>query len=218
MHIEYLAHSSFLFRSQGGATIIIDPYSPDIGYRPISRSCDLIVVTHEHHDHNHIPGVGGRALVHRGSLSTRVLGPETTVRNVLADHDKCAGAQRGHVLMAVIEMDGLRCCHLSDLGHVLAAEQVQDIGQVDILCIPVGGHCTIDARDATAVVSQLKPKLVIPMHYLTGMLNREEFPLSSVDLFVDNKTGVKRTGDSVLEISAEKLPAAQEILVMNYTY
>lgn len=216
MVIEYLAHACFLLRSQGGTGILIDPYDPGLGYGPINRTCDLIVISHDHRGHNCIGAVPGRALVHRGSLSRRALSPEIGVRSVLADHGNYGGEDPGKILISLIEMDGIRCCHLSDLGQALASGQVADLGQVDLLFIPVGGHSTLDARGAMEVVSQLNPRLVIPMHYLTAMLDRERYPLAGLEPFLDKKTNVTRLRESTMELSIDTLPEKQEIRVMNF--
>jgi L-ascorbate metabolism protein UlaG (beta-lactamase superfamily) len=216
MLIEYLAHAAFLLRSRNGTTIIFDPYDPAIGYRAFNRSCDLLVVSHDHRDHNYLPAVHGRAQVFTGSAGViEVKGIK--IRGVVADHDECRGEERGKVILSVAEIDGLRCCHLGDLGCALSNEQVNEIGPVDLLFVPVGGHHTLDALQAHKVVEQLKPRLVFPMHYGTGQLQRDEFPLQRVAAFVEKGNVIRHVRDSVIDITMENLPEKQEIVIMNYT-
>ena len=216
MLIEYMAHSCFYLQTKGGKSLVIDPCDPGIGYRPVNRSCDLIIVSHDHRGHNFIEGIRGKAGVMMGSLQPRRL-DDVTVRNVLADHDASGGEKLGKTMITLVEADGMRLCHLGDLGQILSDEQVGEIGKVDILCVPVGGHSTIDGKQAQQVVARLAPRLVIPMHYLTGNLNREEYPLQGVDLFLEKQLGVSRSYESRLEITPDTLPEKQEIRVLNFT-
>jgi L-ascorbate metabolism protein UlaG (beta-lactamase superfamily) len=216
MFIEYLAHAAFLLRSKRGDTIIFDPYDPAIGYRPFNRTCDVLVTSHDHYDHCYLPAVHGRAQVFSGAAPVETA-KGVKIRGVVADHDECGGGERGKVILTVALIDGLHCCHLGDLGCLLRPDQVEEIGPVDILFIPVGGHHTLDAIKAHKVVDQLNPRLIIPMHYGTGQLRRDEFPLERLDAFVRGGKAVRRIKDSTIEVTSESLPEKQEILVMDYT-
>lgn len=217
MKIEYLAHASFLIKDSRGTTIIFDPYDPCIGYGIINRTCDMLIISHEHFDHCHITAAHGKATVIRASSGTRVVN-DIKIKGIITDHDKAGGTLRGKNIVSNIEIDGLWVCHLGDLGNILTHEQIEEIGKVDILFVPVGGHFIINADDALKVIDQLNPKLAIPMHYYTGQLNREKFPMDRVDVFIEKAKTTRKTQESAIEITPDTLPKNREILIMNYTY
>ena len=107
-------------------------------------------------------------------------------------------------------MDGIKICHLGDLGHTLTKSQVNDIGEVDVLLIPVGGFYTIDAGLASQICDELQPKIVIPMHYKTAKL---DFPVTGVDDFLKGKSNFKKLASNELELKRETLPSEPEIIV-----
>ena len=127
-------------------------------------------------------------------------------------HDS-KGEKRGSIIIYVFEIDGLKICHLSDLGHLLSKAQIEEIGKVDVLLTPVGGTFTIDAEGAVAVVEQLSPKLVIPMHYKTPAVS---MPIDPVDDFTE-KIGQGRQLDSTsIDITKEDLGDEMQVVILNY--
>ena len=108
-------------------------------------------------------------------------------------------------------MDGIKLCHLGDLGHRLSGEQIAEIGSIDILFIPIGGVFTIDAKMAGTVMDDLKPKVAMPMHYKTAKC---DWPLNTVDDFVADKKDFKRLSSSEMEFKAGKLPEVIEIVIL----
>jgi len=126
-------------------------------------------------------------------------------------HDDAGGAQRGSNRIFCFEVDDVRVCHLGDLGHPLTAEQVTAIGEVDVLLIPVSGAATIDASQAADVVTQLRPAVVIPMHFKTPQI---DFPFAPVDEFLAGKDNVGRTGLSEVSICSDDLGAEPRIVVL----
>jgi L-ascorbate metabolism protein UlaG (beta-lactamase superfamily) len=216
MQIEYLAHSCFLIRSKKGTTVIIDPYDPVIGYKGFNRTCDALLISHQHRDHNYLPAVHGKVKAYSGATGPHRIG-DITFRGVLADHDATGGDERGKVVIHVLDVDDMKLCHLGDLGTLLTPSQVDDIGLPDILFIPVGGHHTICAAEAKKVAEQLKAKLIVPMHYGTGQLLRDEFPLLRVDAFASLMPLVERLSSSVIDIDPLKPEKEQKVLIMNYT-
>ncbi len=120
--------------------------------------------------------------------------------------------------MMCFTMDGVRVCHLSDLGHVLDDGQVKDIGAVDVLLVPVGGGgYTIDGRTARRVVEQVGPRVVIPMHYMTAQTNRADFPIDGVEPFLEGFRSVERVRGGVLDVTRESLPIRQTVYVLTNT-
>jgi L-ascorbate metabolism protein UlaG (beta-lactamase superfamily) len=209
MKIKHLAHAAFLVTAANGIRIITDPYtkSPGIDHQAINETADIVTVSHEHGDHNNVSAVKGNPKIVRDSAEVKGI----QLKAVATSHDDKEGSQRGKNTVFCFEVDGINICHAGDLGHELTAEQVKAIGKVDVIMIPVGGFFTIDAKTATKVCDQLKPKVVIPMHYKTEKLN---FPIAGVEDFIKDKNNVARTNDSEIELTAGKLPDTMQIIVL----
>lgn len=127
-----------------------------------------------------------------------------------AYHDASEGKERGNNAVICFEVDGVKICHLGDLGHLLSDAQVAEIGRVDILLIPVGGNYTIDAEVAGQVSDQLNPGVIIPMHYQTA---KSGLPIAGVDEFLQGKKDVTRLDTSEMEFRAGGLPVNPQIIV-----
>lgn len=213
MKVKWLGHSCFLLATEDGLRVITDPYTTGegISYSPIAESADIVVVSHEHTDHNNIAAVRGKPAVIKGSGTKAARDIE--FRGVATYHDNLSGKQRGPNTVFCFTLDDIRLCHLGDLGHVLSQKQVAEIGEVDILLIPVGGFFTIDANDASKVCGQLSPRVIIPMHYKTPKC---AFPVSGVDDFLKGKGRIKRLLASEVEFKKATLPdpALSEIVVL----
>lgn len=209
MKIKWLAHAAFLITTGSGTRIITDPYATGNGlnHGEIDESADIVTTSHEHFDHNNVAAVKGNPRV--VAAGTEVSGIK--IRGIPTTHDDTGGSQRGENTIFCLEIDGLHVCHAGDLGHVLTDEQVQAIGKVDVLLVPVGGFFTIDAKAATQVCDQLKPKVIIPMHFKTDKL---EFPIAGVDEFIRGKDNVTRVDGSEIEIDAGRLPDSARIMVL----
>jgi L-ascorbate metabolism protein UlaG (beta-lactamase superfamily) len=211
MKIRFLGHACFQLTPEHGPRIIIDPYdagfSARTGYHPVGASAEVVLVTHEHADHNAVGEVRGDPKLI--TESTTVDGMKIVV--VQAFHDAEQGAKRGKDRIYVIEADGLRVCHVGDLGHVLTDEQVAAVGRVDVLMLPVGGFYTIDAAQAWQVVGELAPMLVIPMHY---KVRESGLPIATVDDFIRDRRNVERPASSELEVSVESLPKERTVVVL----
>lgn len=209
MNIKYLGHASFLITSDAGIRIITDPYETGGGlsYGAITESADIVAVSHGHSDHNNAAAVQGNPTVVKGAA--RVKGIEFEA--IPCCHDEVGGRERGKNTIFCFEVDGIRVCHLGDLGHRLSDEQLAELGEVDILLIPVGGFFTIDARVATELCDRLKPRVVIPMHYKTSKC---DFPIAGVDQFLQGKQEVRRLDASEVEFKAGELPPPTQIVVL----
>jgi L-ascorbate metabolism protein UlaG (beta-lactamase superfamily) len=209
MKIKYLAHASFLVTSDSGVKIVTDPYTAGGGIKhgEIKEPADIVTISHEHGDHNNADAVKGNPQVLREGGTVRGI----KIRAVPTAHDNRGGSQRGRNTIFCFAVDGINVCHCGDLGHELTADQVKAIGGVDVLIIPVGGFFTIDAKTATRVGEQLKPKIIIPMHYKTEKL---DFPIAGADEFTKDKKNVTRVNGSEVELKAGSLPAATQIVVL----
>jgi L-ascorbate metabolism protein UlaG (beta-lactamase superfamily) len=206
-----LGHATFVITSDAGIKIITDPYetSPDLTYGEITESADIVTVSHDHFDHGNAAAVKGNPEVVRRAGRTKAKGIE--VKGIASYHDNAKGRLRGNNIIFCFELDGIRVCHLGDLGHLLEGKQVEEVGTVDILLIPVGGYYTIDAKAATQVCSQLKPRVIIPMHYKTEKGLPE---IAGVDEFIKGKNNVTRQDSSEVEFERGKLPATSQIIVL----
>ena len=180
MKIRWFGHACFLFESKDGTKIVTDPFDGSVGYKVPKIEADILTVSHDHYDHNYVEGVQGDPQIIRSEGEFEVCGIK--IKGVSAFHDEVKGEKRGSIIIYVFEIDGLKICHLSDLGHLLSKAQIEEIGKVDVLLTPVGGTFTIDAEGAVAVVEQLSPKLVIPMHYKTPAVS---MPIDPVDDFTE---------------------------------
>ena len=172
---------------QGQGKLVIDPYDPSfVGLRMSSLEADIVLTTHDHEDHNYIKGVKGEPFAITGPGEYEI--KDVSIQGIPSFHDEKEGKERGNNTIYVIEAEGIKLCHLGDLGQIeLTADQISKVGNVDILFVPVGGVYTIDARVAAKIVHQIEPRVVIPMHYLLPGL---KFKLDKVDEFV-KEMGVK---------------------------
>jgi len=216
MLIQWLGHSSFLIVSQNGTKIITDPYESGafgggIEYDRIRISPDIVTVSHKHADHGHVGGLPNHFEVVSKPGTTTIKGIE--IKGIQSYHDPEQGAIRGENTIFVMTIDNVRVCHLGDLGQELTEEQVSEIGQVDVLLIPVGGYYTIEPSVATRVAQRLAPKVIIPMHYKTPKV---QFPIVGVDEFLKGKSNVRRLNTSEFEVTKETLPDEQEIVVLKH--
>ncbi|MDD2889160.1 MAG: MBL fold metallo-hydrolase [bacterium] len=209
MKIKYLAHSSFLFETREGIKIITDPYKSDglggkIKYNPITEKTDIVLISHEHMDHNYTDNIPGNPTIIKNLGVSTVNG--ITFNGILSYHDNVSGSQRGKNTIFVFKADGITFCHTGDLGHLITPELKNNIGKIDVLFIPIGGTYTITSEEAQKVVDTLGPMIVIPMHYKTSGTT---LPISNLEEFTKGKLNIKQAG-TVAEI---KLPAKQEIWV-----
>ncbi len=214
MIVRWLGHASFLLQAAGGAKVITDPYESGaynggIMHRSIDIEPDVVTVSHDHADHGYTEGVPGNFVVIKTPDEKTIKG--ISIKGISAYHDIEKGAVRGSNVMFLITVDGIHVAHLGDLGHELSARDIEQIGKVDVLLIPVGGYYTIGPEQATKIVDEIKPKLVIPMHFKNDKVN---ITIGPVDDFLCAKQKVKLSDTSEIEVTKETLPAATEIVVL----
>jgi L-ascorbate metabolism protein UlaG (beta-lactamase superfamily) len=202
MQVEWYGQSAFLLTA-ADKTVAIDPFADmsamaskhgmRFDYPPIEGvEADLLLVTHEHMDHNGVEAIGGDPTVLR-STAGKLESPIGEITAIASEHDEQAGTERGPNTIFVFEFDGMRVAHFGDFGQrELRDEQAAAIGAVDLLIVPVGGGPTAGAEQAAAIVERLSPRWVVPMHYRTPRI------------------GFLETADAFLELSAhvERLPGA----------
>ena len=221
--LTWFGQACFLIETAAGTRVVTDPIPKGIGYElPAGLRADAVTISHEHADHNNLALITGRPRVFRGltadkkgwtKIDDKV--KDITIRSVGTYHDDKRGAERGLNAVFVFESGGLRIAHLGDLGHTLDDDELSAIGSVDVVLVPVGGHFTIDAAQATRVIDQLRPRLVIvPMHYRTAASTISQ--LATVDEFLAGKANVRRLDGNTLPLTAVKSRPGAEIVVMNF--
>jgi L-ascorbate metabolism protein UlaG (beta-lactamase superfamily) len=214
MKIKWYGHAAFLITSDQGTKIIIDPYEPgafggQLSYGKIKDQADIVLTSHDHADHNYTKDLPGAPQIVKGSGSKTVKG--ISMKGISTYHDPSKGSERGANTIFTLKMDNIQLCHLGDLGHLLSDKELLEIGPVDILLIPVGGFFTIDPKEATQVAEQIKPKILIPMHFKTEKCG---FPIAPVEDFLKGKTNIKRPKVSEATFDKATLPQQMDIVVL----
>jgi len=202
--ISWLGHSCFKIEDDSGRVAVTDPFDESVGYPAPRVRADVVTVSHEHYDHNNVKALRGDPAVVRGIGERSAAGIE--FEGIASYHDDRGGKLRGKNTIFCFEMDGIRVCHLGDLGHQLGEKEAVALGEVDVLMIPVGGTFTLDAEGAKKVVGQIKPKIVLPMHFKTPVLT---FEIDSADRFLSGEK-VERPGRTLV-VSKDTHPKAGEV-------
>ncbi len=169
MNIQYYGHSCFKIttkpagRGQEDVNIFLDPFNKEIGLRPPQGQADLVLVSHDHFDHNNVEALKGDPAVINipGEYSVKGI----NIVGIDSLHDDKQGQVRGHNTIFIFETEDMRIAHLGDLGTDLNEKQLEELDGIDILMIPVGGNYTIDYKKAIETIKKVEPKMIIPMHY-----------------------------------------------------
>jgi len=207
MQVEWYGQAAFRLTGPE-ATVFIDPFgdmSPMAGrgiqfeYPPIEGvSADLVLVTHEHLDHNAVGVIDGDAPVLR-STAGKLQSPIGEVVAVASEHDAAAGTERGPNTIFVFDLDGIRVAHFGDFGQrSLREEQAAAIGSPDLVFLPVGAGPTIGAEQAALIVEELRPRWVVPMHYRTPRIGF----LEPADAFLERMPHVERLSETGFDTAA----------------
>jgi len=212
VEIFWYGQSCFRLRSRE-ATVVTDPYADDIGYTLPNLRADIVTVSHAHRDHANYQAIKGKPYVISGPGEYEING--VFVTGLSAYHDQQLGKERGKSTMYWIEFDDLTVCHLGDLGHVPTQSQVDELTDIEVLLIPVGGGPTINAAEAAEVVSLLEPKVVIPMHYRTPDL---KFELEGVDKFLKAMGSEKTEPMESFRASRDVLPEETQVVLLSYKH
>lgn len=206
MNIKWLGHASFLIASKDNR-IITDPFNEKLGYPMMGWSAEIVTISHQHWDHNADDCISGSPVVIEGPGQHEF--GNISITGIAAYHDEHQGQQRGTNTIFKIYAEGITLVHLGDLGHVLHQEQVAAIGRPDILMLPVGGRYTVDAQKASEIVVQLRPRLVLPMHYQTPHLS---FSLAPLENFISKYERVLKLPD--LEIAAQDMDQEEPVIIV----
>ncbi|MFC2079606.1 MBL fold metallo-hydrolase [Candidatus Bipolaricaulota bacterium] len=229
--VTYLGHSCFTLQVGDGSVVMIDPYATYVPYPALPQPADVVLMTHAHVDH--CPGSYGETNRYTGDPievfpwdnQGRIregnwrLTDDLLVRFVEASHVTRTGGGEGYVSLFSFELGGLRFAHLGDLGRILTGAQITDLGDVDVLFIPVGGAYTIDAAEALTVIAQLPTvRIVFPMHYFVEDITPWPAisPLSDFTLVADALYDVIDQASSQIVIDSDSLPEVVEVWILEY--
>lgn len=215
MDIKYIGHASFVIKTKA-ATVVTDPFDGKmVGIKYPKTEADIVTLSHKHPDHGEASQIGGSPLIidwpgEFEKQGVRITGYPTF-------HDKTQGSERGENIMFKIEAEGLSLLHCGDLGHIPAENFLEEIGEVDVLFVPVGGFYTIDAKEAVELVRKLEPSIVIPMHFNKPELNQETFgKLLTVDEFIKN-IGSEPEKVQKLSLKKEGMAEGMKVVIMEST-
>jgi len=206
MNITWYGQSCFKIQSKD-LVLITDPFDKKIGLRPPFGSADIVTISHDHYDHNNSQVIKNNPFIIDSAGEYEI--KKVTIKGIDSCHDDQEGKKKGENIIYVIEMENIKICHLGDLGqNSLVNGQLEKIGQVDILFIPVGGVFTIDWKLANTIISQIEPRIIIPMHYKIAGVKGDLLKLDSVDNFCKER-GVS-SKDTVNKFSIKKKDLPQE--------
>ena len=211
MIITWLGHSCFKIQDKAGSdgvAVITDPFDKSVGLKTPKGEADIVTVSHGYDGHNNVSVIRGNPYVIKSAGEYEI--KNVFIEGVESYHDDQKGAERGKNIIYRIDIDDMSVIHLGDLGHTLDTKQLSKLEGADILLVPVGGVYTIGAGKAVEVVSQIEPRIVIPMHYKVPGL---KINLEGVDKFI-KELGVNPTYEEKLKISKKDLPAEDMELVI----
>lgn len=216
MTITYHGHSSFKLKGKRG-TVVTDPYDESIGLSLPRISADMVTVSHQHADHNAIQKITGSARREKPFIVDQPGEYEVggiSIFGVKTFHDASEGTERGQNIVFTILVDGIRVCHLGDLGHELTGDQLDAIGSVDVLFCPVGGMYTINPEQAVKTIRALEPGIVIPMHYRTDRHNSQTFgELKTLNEFC-TEYGMQPQPVAKFEVTESSVPEETELVIL----
>jgi L-ascorbate metabolism protein UlaG (beta-lactamase superfamily) len=213
MKLRWFGQSCFLLTSNAGTRVLMDPFAKGLGYQVPEVEADIVTTSHDHFDHNYLKAVKGNFehIDEPGAYTHK----DVVLSGTLTCHDKFQGAKRGRNVIYKFTMDGINVCHCGDLGHLLSLEQVEAIGAVDVLLLPVGGRFAITVPEAVEVRKQLNPMVTVPMHYRTRAMGLVGLIFVPLRKFLSIAGGpVRETGELALE--AASLRESPGIVVMRY--
>ena len=205
-----MGHSCFRIKGSK-AVIITDPFPPDLGYSLGKQTANIVTVSHQHPSHSYVQGIHGEPRLVKGPGEYEI--SNVLIIGIATYHDSIKGQSRGKNTAYLMEIDGISVCHLGDIRHVLNDEQVEEMGNVDVLLLPVGGVNTINAALAAEIIRKIEPKAVIPMHYKTPILDRD---LDPVENFLKEMGMGQVEPRPKLSVSRSNLPLSTQVFVLNY--
>lgn len=210
MVITWFGHSCFLMETSKGQKILTDPFPPALGYDLYSGPIDYTTISHYHFDHGYTKALPTdcKIIDSVGSFEFEDL----KIIGLPSYHDCLKGSIRGTNIIFIFEIDGFRLCHLGDLGYILSADEIDLIGSIDVLFIPIGGNFTLGAREAFLLCKKINPKIIMPMHYKTSKIS---YPISGVDLFLNLIKKGEKLSSNTITIN-HPIIVQNKVMILNY--
>lgn len=214
MKIAWYGQSCFrlIIKTNGAekTTLFIDPFDKEIGLTPPRGNADIVICSHSHHDHNNVNSLSGAPFVVDGPGEYDI--KKVYIKGVYSFHDDKKGKERGINTISIIEAEDLKICHLGDLGQKeLSDTQLEKIGEIDILMVPVGGNFTIDGSEAVKIINQIEPNVIIPMHYKIPGLNLK---LDGLEKFLKEIGVEKETTEELIIQKKDLTEEKMKVVVM----
>lgn len=203
MILTWFGQSCFKIQDKQGSegiTLVTDPFDKSLGLKVPNFEADIITVSHAHSDHNNVKALRGNPYIINCAGEYDVKG--VSIQGVSSYHDEKEGKERGENIIYRLLVDSISIVHLGDIGHILDNKQLEILSGADILLIPVGGKYTLNAKKAVEVISQIEPRIAIPMHYKIKNLKVD---LDGVDKFT-KELGIVPKTEEKLKISKKDLP------------
>lgn len=209
MEINWYGHSCFRLRDKDIA-IVTDPYEKSLGISLPRMRADVVTVSHEHPDHSCIKQIKGEPIVLSTPGEYEIKG--IFITGIASNYPPSDKKYRDNTIF-VFEIGGLNVCHLGDLDHVPSQEQVESLGDVHVLLVPIGGSNTLNAAQAAEIISLLEPRLVIPMHYAIPDIQVKLDPASK---FLKEMGLREPSPESILKVTPSSLPEETQIVLLDY--
>lgn len=207
--IRWFGHNCFRIRAKE-ATVIIDPVGKNTGYAMAKQTADIVLRSHDHPGHANLGGVKPGYQIVEGPGEYEM--HEVFIKGIRTYHDAEKGAKHGYNTAYLIDLEGIKFCHLGDIGHMLSEEKLELLNSCDILMIPVGGGTVITIEQAAELIGHLEPKIVLPMQYATAIGDKS---LGSLDPFCKALGVVCPTPEDKLTVRASELTDAMQLVVLN---
>lgn len=224
MNVRYIGHASFWVSSSKGTSVVIDPFSQRLPYQLPPLEPDVVLVSHEHHDHNAYYRFTNNPMLLKRShdfpmeseLNIASSGEKITFYGLPTFHDDQQGRKRGPNTVWHWFWEGIHFAHFGDIGHLLTEEQSKALGKLDVIFLPVGGKETLDPSTAALFINQVDPRVVFPMHYQTDEMGENpltEYPLSA---FVEKMGNVEDAQTMAVDLELARLPAQTKVICLRH--
>ncbi len=195
LKITWFGQSCFLIETDNNIKILLDPFDDSIGYTPFKGEADIVTVSHHHFDHDYTDCVtNSPAIIDKpGTYEIKNI----KIKGLPSFHDNVKGAARGKNTIFLFDIDGTRICHLGDIGYILSSSEIESLGNIDILMIPVGGNFTIDGKEAAILCKKINSSIILPMHYKTTFTI---LPLEGAEKFIIEMQNAERLPSNVFTV------------------
>jgi L-ascorbate metabolism protein UlaG (beta-lactamase superfamily) len=213
-HIEWLGHCSFRIISESGLRILIDPFNETIGLKVAPYECDILLISHSHYDSSarHLVTTGYEEMSEKGSRIIEGI----TFKALQSYHDDRLGKDYGTVLVFIFELDGIKFGYLSHIGIRPKEAILDELKDLDICFVPVGGVLALDPTNARVLMNELKPKLIFPMHFSDRYLNFTLLGIGEFTRLMSKALGTRRIDNWIYEVNKEEFPEEPEVVLMQH--